>query len=635
MKLATKLMLSFSLVVGILLVSVGITIRQVHKAETVTDRVFDKRVPTREASLVMMSGIQQSMADLRGWMISGDERFKQARASAWSVQIEPASQQVKELSSSWASTEQVTALTNLLEALGQLKDYQQKIEALAHSSENIPSRQLLDTAIWPVLQAVIGQAEQLTKTDVPNGPESRFIEITTTQVAAAKALAVAERYLQSGSKIEREKLLELAAAIEKNAERVRRSAAPFESESAHKNMVSDLLGSAENLRKLVELRDAPDWDSAGYWLAGKARPIAGEIQDLLETIGAEQKILLSSDMAWARRQIRDLHFLQYVILVFGIGIATLLSLLLIRSLTHPLKVFVDRANEIAHASGDLTSTILVRSHDEIGDLAGAFNLMIGGLRVILKNVQETALKVAATAGQIKAAAQEQASGAAQQSSGVAESLSTAQQLASTADQIAKNAQTVRQTAEKTLEGMTSIQTKVSQSARKILALGEKSQSIGNIVKIIEELAEQTKLLALNAAIEAARAGESGRGFAVVANEVRQLSERSAESTQEIRTLIAEIQSETNAAIMGVEESLKHVSRGVDVVQQAVQQVKEISLATHQQKTAAEQVVLAVKNIDLVSKQFVDATMQVSMAAHQLDEQACRLKETLGEFKLGY
>lgn len=253
-------------------------------------------------------------------------------------------------------------------------------------------------------------------------------------------------------------------------------------------------------------------------------------------------------------------------------------------------------------------------------------------RSITRALKEAALNVSGATVQIKTASHDQASGAAEQSASIIEATSTVEELARTAQHIAKNAQAVSAAAERTLAGMTEIQAKVSRTAKQILTLGEKSQLIGNIVKIIDDLAEQTNLLALNAAIEAAHAGEAGKGFAVVASEVRKLSERSSESTNEIRSLITEIQAETNAAVMGVEEATKQVAKGLEMVQESVQQAKEISMATGQQKSAAEQVVIAMKNIDEVVKQFVTSTKQTVTSASLLDQQAERLMRTIGEMK---
>ena len=255
------------------------------------------------------------------------------------------------------------------------------------------------------------------------------------------------------------------------------------------------------------------------------------------------------------------------------------------------------------------------------------------LRNMVKQIRDAGLQITSSAAQISSAAEQQASGAAEQSSAVSEASTTIEELGTTATRIAENAESVAKIAENTLAGMKEINTKVGNTAKKILSLGEKSQSIGNITKLIDDIAEQTNLLALNAAIEAARAGEAGRGFAVVAQEVRKLAERSSESTEEIRQLITEIQGETNSTIMGIEDSTKWVGKGLEMVEETAKSAKEISLATQQQKTASEQVVQAMRNIDSVTKQFVSSTKQAAASATQLNGLSQELKSSIGEVEL--
>ncbi len=254
-------------------------------------------------------------------------------------------------------------------------------------------------------------------------------------------------------------------------------------------------------------------------------------------------------------------------------------------------------------------------------------------RGIVKQLSDASLQMTAAANQLRSASSQQAAGATEQSATASQVTTTIEELAQTAANIATNAQRLSQAADLAAHGMQMIHEKIGAVAKRMLALGEKSQTIGSITSLIDTLSDQTNLLALNAAIEAARAGEAGRGFAVVAAEVRKLAERSTESTEEIRNVISEIQAETNAAVMGVEEATKAATSGLDQMVQTVSVIKEISLATYQQKTAADQVVLAIRNIDEITKQFASSTKQTAAAAQQIGRLAEDLKQAIGRFEL--
>ncbi len=264
-----------------------------------------------------------------------------------------------------------------------------------------------------------------------------------------------------------------------------------------------------------------------------------------------------------------------------------------------------------------------------------------------KNIQQVTLaaQLSVSAAEMSATSRQQASGATEQASAISEVTSTIEEMGYTARQIAQSSENVAQLAEQTLaavgEGqsavdesvaaMEGIKARVQELANKVLVLGEHSQRIGEIMEIINGIADETHLLALNAAIESAAAGEHGRRFAVVAAEVKNLANRAMESSKEVRGIIAEIQRSTNASVMAAEEGLKETERGANRVYQAgrameeivllaqrtSQASQEISLATTQQRTASEQIVETMREIAEVANQTAEGSRQVAEAAATL------------------
>jgi methyl-accepting chemotaxis protein len=187
----------------------------------------------------------------------------------------------------------------------------------------------------------------------------------------------------------------------------------------------------------------------------------------------------------------------------------------------------------------------------------------------------------------------------------------------------------------TAEGIAEIRTSAQAASSKILALGERSQQIGRVLVIIDDIAEQTKILALNAAIEAARAGEAGKGFSVVAEEIRRLAESVTESTQEIDKIVREIQASAASLVVSQERSSLKVDEGgelarrtAEALERIVQQVeettdaaKQISIATQQQRSASDQVVVSMREVAHVSAQSAGSSRQIQAAIAELDRLA--------------
>jgi len=296
-------------------------------------------------------------------------------------------------------------------------------------------------------------------------------------------------------------------------------------------------------------------------------------------------------------------------------------------------------------TGEVGHKAIVKSEDEFGVLAKSYNQMLDLIVYLITQTQESSRRLAQSSSEILSATEQQASGAAEQAASISQTTATMEELAATYRQIADNADSVVRMAEATLgtaesgqqavanslAAMEQIKVRAQSSANKILALGERSQQIGQVLSIINNIADQTKILALNAAIEAARAGEAGKGFSVVAIEIRKLAESVVDSTAEISTIMTEIQKAANDLVISTEQELKQVSEGVelgnvtgdsleqilDMIEQTTSSAKEISVATQQQRTATEQVVKAMKEVAQVAQQTAAGSKQVAASAEGL------------------
>jgi methyl-accepting chemotaxis protein len=328
-------------------------------------------------------------------------------------------------------------------------------------------------------------------------------------------------------------------------------------------------------------------------------------------------------------------------------------------MTAPLTQVVMAIQEACE--GRLGKRVTVAGKDEFAALGRSYNQMADLIMYLIKQSQEAGQRLAASSSQILASSEQQASGSAEQAASIAETTATMEELAATYRQIAENADAVVQIAGQSLEsaalgkdavfntllGMGEIKKRTENSAAKILTLGEKSQQIGSVLGIINDIADQTKILALNAAIEAARAGEAGKGFSVVAVEIRKLAESVVDSTAEIRKIMTEIQGSTNALVMSTEEELKKVQDGerlteqtaevlqriLDNIDQTNRAAKEISIATQQQRTASDQVVSAMREVAQVAQQTADGSKDVARAAEQLAQLARDSAQVTAAFEL--
>jgi len=324
------------------------------------------------------------------------------------------------------------------------------------------------------------------------------------------------------------------------------------------------------------------------------------------------------------------------ILLAGVGalavlLGAALAWRLTRSITVPLRCAVAVANAVAE--GDLSSRVEAGGGDETGQLMAALKTMNANLNALVARVRGGADTIASAAVEVAAGNLDLSSRTEQQAGSLEESASSMEELTSTVRQNADNAQQGKRMAATASQVASHGGAVVAQVVETMGAINASARKIVDIIAVIDGIAFQTNILALNAAVEAARAGEQGRGFAVVAGEVRTLAQRSAAAAREIKTLIDDSVQKVDAGSRLVGEAGATMQDVVASVQRVTDIMTEISAASHEQSAGIVQVSQAINEMDQVTQQNAALVEQASAATESMQEQARKLAEAVGVFKL--
>lgn len=392
------------------------------------------------------------------------------------------------------------------------------------------------------------------------------------------------------------------------------------------------------------------------------RPWATLVKNISDFSGKPIAVIeIAMDRSFYAASAADTRNFVMIMAIIAIAFAVLIAYGLSQTIVKPLQSTVTTLQNIADGEGDLTRRLDENGQDELSELAKGYNLFISKIHELVQQVVDTTNQMATATEELSAIASETRQGVAMQrdqttqvATAMTEMTSSIQEIASNTHNATANA---RSTVEATLEGnrtvsrsvtaINSLAAEIEQASKTISNLQTQSSNIEQMLEVIRNIAEQTNLLALNAAIEAARAGEAGRGFAVVADEVRNLAQRTQQSTGEIETMVTGIQLGTQEAvnvmqrssekssaavteITGTQTSLSDINRSVEAIYDMNIQV---AAAVEQQSAVAEDVNRSIVTINNVAEQSGQSAEHTAQACAELAQLSAGLQVLVSRFRV--
>lgn len=366
-----------------------------------------------------------------------------------------------------------------------------------------------------------------------------------------------------------------------------------------------------------------------HWFETSTKRI-NDLKEIENSISADLIEVAKTAASNARNALIIIIAVTAIGLIASMYLASIISIKVTSSINHLKTVIID-----VERNSDLSLRATVEGHDEIADMSKAYNKMLDTFSGLINNITVSTQQLSNSAAEMSQVSEGSTQAIMKQLSETEQIATASTEMSASGQEVARNAHeasnATREADEKAsagnklvvdaTESINILVSEVEKTTGIILELEEGSTKIGTVLDVIRGIAEQTNLLALNAAIEAARAGEQGRGFAVVADEVRNLASRTQESTEEIQTMIEQLQHGTSSAVKAMEQGSERAQSSSEIANQATNSINEITCAVSRISEMNVQIANAAEEQSTVAEEINKKIVSISSVSHQASEGA--------------